>query len=274
MKLSIVLSTQPASFSALAYKGELETNILKIANLGYDGVELAVRDPRLLDSQYLSRLLSEHNLEVPAVGTGQAYGEEELSFTHPEEKLRRQAVERIKAQIDFASHFKAQVIIGLIRGRVEDGVSREKAEHWLFEALSECANYASSVGVKLAMEPINRYETNLIVTVAEGLHLIERIGSESLGLLMDTFHMNIEEPSLEASIRAAGDKIFHCHVADSNRWYPGAGHVDFRRIVEVLGETGYDGYLSAEILPRPSPDVCAEQAIANMRSILKQVAKA
>lgn len=267
MKLSIVLSTQPATFSAVAYKGQLETNIAKIANLGYDGVELAVRDPGLLDADHIKKVLTDRNLEAPAIGTGQAYGEEGLSFTHPDEKIREQAINRIKAQIDFAFNFKAQVILGLIRGRFGDTVSRKQALEWLTEALKECANYASRKNIKLAVEPINRYETNLVSTVSEGIGLIEKADADNLGLLLDTFHMNIEEPSIEDSIRKAGNRLFHFHLADSNRWYPGAGHIDFKKVVEILKQIGYKGFLSAEILPLPDSDTCAEKTVAFMRRI-------
>ncbi len=271
MKLSIVLSTQPASFSALAYKGELETNVAKIAALGYDGVELAVRDPKLLDVVHVEKVLARNSLEVPAIGTGQAYGEEGLSFASPDSKIRRKAVARIKSQIDFARHFDAVVILGLIRGRTEDNISEEQAYDWVIEALKECSGYAAQRNVKLAMEPINRYETNLIVTVKEGLELIKKIGSDNFGLLLDTFHMNIEEPSIEESIRAAGDRIFHFHVADSNRWHPGAGHLDFRRIIQVLHDIGYNNYLSAEILPFPDADSCAKETIEFLTPIVRQL---
>lgn len=268
MKLSIVLSTQPASFSALAYKGELETNLAKIANLGYDGVELAVRDPKLLDAGHVSRMVEQNGLEVPAIGTGQAYGEEGLSFTHSDATIREHAIERIKSQVDLAVAYSAIVILGLIRGKVETGVQRDQALDWLVEALRECANYASPKNIKLALEPINRYETDLIITVSEGLKLIEKVGADNFGLLLDTFHMNIEEPSIEQSIRNAGNRIFHFHIADSNRWYPGAGHLDFKRIVEVLDNINYAGYLSAEILPLPNPDTCAQETKKTMSGLL------
>ncbi len=269
MKLSIVLSTQPASFSALAYKGELERNLAKIAELGYDGVELAVRDPRLLDVAELQKKLAAHGLQVPAIGTGQAYGEEGLSFSHPDPHIRDQAVERIQHQIDLAAHFDAVVILGLIRGRAaEAGVEPEQAYTWMVEAIRNCAEYADTKNVRLALEPINRYETDLINTVAQGLALVEDVGSQRFGLLLDTFHMNIEEASMEQSIAAAADRIFHFHVADSNRWHPGAGHLDFGRIVAALQGAGYQGFLSAEILPQPDPDTAARKALEQMRAIL------
>lgn len=269
MKLSIVLSTQPASFSALAYKGELATNVAKIANLGYNGVELAVRDPKLLDAAHVSNIVRTNGLEVPAIGTGQAYGEEGLSFTNSDENIRERAIERIKSQIDLAVELRAVVILGLIRGKVETDIQREQAYGWLVEALQECANYAVPKKIKLALEPINRYETDLIITVSEGLELIEKVKADNFGLLLDTFHMNIEEPSIEQSIRRAGDRIFHFHVADSNRWYPGAGHIDFRQVIEVLEDIGYNGYLSAEILPLPDADSCAKETMAFLTPIIR-----
>ena len=96
MKLSIVLSTQPASFSALAYKGHWEENIGKIKALGYDGVELAVRDPGLLDLPLLKSVLAQNGLIVPAIGTGQAFGEDGLSFTNTDAAIRRRAIERVQ----------------------------------------------------------------------------------------------------------------------------------------------------------------------------------
>jgi sugar phosphate isomerase/epimerase len=268
MKTSIVLSTHAASFSAVAYQGDFEANVGRIAALGYDGIELAVRDPGLLDVGLVQGALARHGLAVPAIGTGQAFSEEGLSLTDPDAGIRKQTAERIRSQVDLARLFGAIVIIGLIRGRVQSGVSREQAMDWLETGLGECAGYAGQQGVRLALEPVNRYETDLIVSVSEGLSLISRIGGDNLGLLVDTFHMNIEEPSVEGSIRAAGAKILHCHVADSNRWHAGAGHLDFPSILSALDEVGYQGYLSAEVLPLPNPDECARRNIEHLRRVL------
>ncbi len=107
MKLSIVLSTQPATFSALAYKGQLAENVAKIAAQGYDGVEIAVRDPKLLNTSEVIEITSEHGMVIRAIGTGQAFGEEGLSFIHPKAEIREQAIERIKSQMDLASEEKS-----------------------------------------------------------------------------------------------------------------------------------------------------------------------
>jgi len=265
LKLSIVLSTQPASFSALAFKGQIAENIAKIKSLGYDGVELAVRDPAALELSALNSLLAKHHLPVPAIGTGQAFGEEGLSFTHPDAAVRRKAIDRIKSHMSLADSLGAIVIIGLVRGKKGSDTSDEQTEHWLVGALTECASENETV--KLAIEPINRYETDLVNTVASGLKLVDTIGLDNVGLLLDTFHMNIEEPSMVESMVAAGERLFHFHVADSNRWYPGAGHIDFNAILNTLNSVGYRGFVSAEILPLPDPDTAAIRTIEYMRGI-------
>jgi sugar phosphate isomerase/epimerase len=267
MKLSIVLSTHATRFGDVALKGDFQANIAKIAGWGYDGVELAIRNPRLVDPDELVRVVASHGLSIPAIGTGQAWNDEGLSYTDPDPVVRAAAIERTKSHIPLAARVGATIIIGLLRGIVKPGVDHAQAMDWLVEALQECCAAARPPGVRIALEPLNRYETSLIARVSEGLDLIAHIGADNMGLLLDTYHMNIEEPIIEDSIRAAGDHIFHFHVADSNRWYPGAGHLDFRSILDALFETGYQGYVSGEFMPVPDPDTAAERAIAYLRQL-------
>ncbi len=266
MNLSIVLSTQQTQFQAATLSGSLEANCAKIAALGYQGVELAIRDPRLVDLDGLASLADRYELRVPAIGTGQAWGEEGLSFTDPDPAVRQAAIERIQSHIPVAARFGAVIIIGLIRGLVRPGIETSQAMSWLIEALQACSQAASPAGVRLALEPINRYETTLINSAAQGLDLIEAVGADNFGLLLDTFHMNIEEPSIEASIQTCGSRIFHFHVADSNRWYPGAGHLDFHSILNRLYATNYTGFVSGEFLPKPDADTAAREAIQYLKS--------
>ena len=266
MKLSIVLSTQPASFSALAYTGSIEENLAKIKNFGFDGVELAIRDPNELDFPEIENLLKSNDLVVPAIGTGQAYGEDGLSFTHSDTTIRQQTVERIISHMQIAEKLNAVVIIGLIRGQNITGMGKELAERWLIDALRNCAS--ENKNVKLAIEPINRYEIDFLNNVTESLQFLDRLNMENVGLLLDTFHMNIEEPSIPESILAARERLFHVHVADSNRWYPGAGHIDFQEVIQTLDTLGYHNFLSGEILPLPDPDSSAKKMIEFFRKIL------
>jgi sugar phosphate isomerase/epimerase len=267
MKLALVLSTHAAKFDAVAYKGDFEANVEKTAALGYDGVELAVRDPALIDSREVMHSVARHGLAIPAIGTGQAWGEERLSFTDPQPQTRQKAVDRIAAHIQLARAAGSQVIIGLVRGILQPGVSLSQAREWMLAAFRSSAAAAAAAGVRLVLEPLNRYETPLINTAREALDFLDLVGADNLGLLLDTFHMNIEEPSIEESIRICGQRIFHFHVADSNRWYPGAGHLDFRAILSALLATGYQGFISGEFMAKPEADLAAQKAVEFLRGL-------
>lgn len=267
MKYSLVLSTQITRFEAATLTGDLEANIARIAGWGYEGVELAIRDPSLVDIETLAAVIDNHGLRVPAIGTGQAWGEEGLSFTSDDPAIRHSAIARIKSHIPLAKRLNAVIVIGLIRGITPAGQPHAQSMAYLVDALKECAGKAALCGVRFALEPLNRYETDLIHTVRQGLDLIERVDLPNFGLLLDTFHMNIEEPDMLESIRACGSKLFHFHVADSNRRYPGAGHLDFETLLRVLKAAGYDGFVSGEFMPLPDAVTAAEQCIRFLRQI-------
>jgi sugar phosphate isomerase/epimerase len=257
MKPSLIIPVQdPTPYSPVASVTDLKANLARAAIAGYEGVELAITDPGKVDAGSMKELLERHGLTLSAITTGQAYGLEGISFTAPEEEPRRKAIERIKRHARLARKFDADavVIIGLIRGERGDRVGRRQ----LREALQECAGEDSRV--KFALEPINRYETGLINTVEEALGLLDEIGLANVGLLFDTFHANIEERSLAESIRLAGKKLLHVHIADSNRFAPGYGHLDFGEIGDALREVRYQRFCSLEALARPTPDACMEES--------------
>ena len=268
MKFSVVVSTHQASFEAVSFKGQIHESLAAVAAAGYDGAELAVRNAAEVDGPALGATARRLGLEIPAVGTGQMWGEERLSLTAVDQSVRATAISRVKEHIALAAQLDAQVIIGLVRGVFPEAQHREASRQWLVEGLRELGAAADAQGVRIAIEAINRYETAYVNTVAEGLELLKTVGSDALGLLLDTFHMNIEEPSMEESIRSCGDRIFHFHVADSNRWYPGAGHIDFASLLGVLQETGYSGWVSGEFLPRPDGPTSIRKGIAHLQSIV------
>lgn len=268
---SIVLSCQATRFEAATFQGDFEANLSKVSNIGYTGVELAIRAPREMDYPTLYGLLDKFRLIVPAIGTGQAWGEEKLSFTDPDTAIREKAIQRVMDHIPSAAKLKAHIIIGLLRGKIQPGVDREKAESWLVTALQRCAKAADEEGVTLCLEPINHYETSLINTVDGGLDLIKKVGANNFGLLLDTYHMNIEEASMTQAIQKAGRRIFHFHVADSNRQHPGAGHIDFQDILQALFTVGYNGFISGEFLPVPDALTGAERSIKFLNNTQKRI---
>jgi sugar phosphate isomerase/epimerase len=262
----IVVSTSETKFSALAFKENTGESIAKIAALGFDAVELAVRDPNLINFDELSEIIRKNKLPVTAIGTGQAYGEEGLSVTDPDPVIRRSAIKRIKDQMDFAYKLgKPQVIIGLIRGAAKTGMSMQTAEKYFVEGVQECADYKPEV--VLTLEPINRYETNLYNDTASMKKVIDKIGRNNVKILFDTFHMNIEEPDMIQAVCDSKDYISYFHIADSNRWAPGCGHINFQDIITALKKINYNNAVSAEILPEPSPEESARLTINYLKKL-------
>ncbi len=265
MKLGVVVNATPNA-TRLAADMPLERALALASSVGFHGVELAVANPRDVDVTALRGLLAAHALEVPAIGTGAAY-REGLSLSHPDAARREGAVARLRAHVDLAALLGADVIVGLICGRASDGIPREDALSSIRDHLRAVGEYAAPRRVRLLLESLNRYETDLLNTVAEALTIAEASG-ENVGLLADTFHMNIEEASMDESIRGAGRRIWHVHVADSNRWAPGRGHLDFRALVKALGEVGYRGYLSAEMMNVPDAATAYSSTYTHLAPLL------
>jgi len=222
------------------------------AGMGYDGLELHISDPRMADVSFFRELALGHGLEIPAIGTGPTYTSHGISFLSSP-SVRKKAVDRLQEYVKLARDLEADVIIGLIRGRLLGGrFTRCRAWRTIQDCLLRSASVAEQHDVTLAIEPINRYETDLINTVAEALKMASDVGSRSVKIMADTFHMNIEETSIADSLRRSAGRLAHFHVADSNRLAPGKGHIDFASIISELRGIDYKGCLSAEILPEPS----------------------
>lgn len=120
------------------------------------------------------------------------------------------------------------------------------------EGLVQCDRAANENNVHLVLEAINRYETSLLNTASDVVRLIDSERLAATGLLLDTFHMNIEEQSIRDSIRNNSSRIGHFHIADSDRWPPGHGHLEIHELLRVLENSGYTGWVSAETLPKPN----------------------
>jgi len=269
MKIGIAVAPQEALPSAfVVFRENLEVSIRKAQVLGYDGVELALLHPGQIDADRIERLLKECGLEIPMISSGQVFAEGGLCLTNPDQEIRDRAVSRIKGLIDQAQRFRSMVNIGRVRGPLELGNRRQESVDRFLDALNEVAEYAQLKGVDVALEPINRYEINFINLVEEAVEVIRLINHPNIKVMPDVFHMNIEERSIEASLAAYKDYICYVHFADSNRHAPGMGHLNFPSIIFTLKAVGYRGYVTAEILPHPSPDEAAAQAARYLRALL------
>ena len=261
MKIGIAVAGREALPSAfVVFRDELCRCVDRAANLGYDGVELALLRAEEVDIPRMKERLSATGLEIPCISSGQVFAADRLYFTHPDAAVREAAVTRIIGMIYLAGEFGARVNTGRVRGLVHEGESTETAKERYMACLHRCADVAESVGIELIVEPVNRYEVNFINNCAEGLDIVKAAGRQCIKLMPDLFHMNIEDVSFRQIFESAREYISYVHVADSNRLAPGWGHLPFDEIFQILSDIGYDGYLTAEILPKPEPDQAAAQA--------------
>jgi sugar phosphate isomerase/epimerase len=233
--------------------------------LGFDAIELFPPGPDAVDAAELKALLDDTGLSLAAVGTGAGWVKHKLSLTAADPDTHAQAMQFVRRMIDFAAVFDAPVIIGSMQGRAADAASHATTMGYLAEALLNLGLHANRYGLPLLYEPLNRYETNLVNRLDDGVKLVSGLASGNVKLLADLYHMNIEEADLPAALRAAAGHVGHIHFADSNRRAAGLGHTAFAPVVAALREAGYAGYLSAEVLPLPDPHAAAKQTIESFK---------
>jgi sugar phosphate isomerase/epimerase len=268
MKLAYTISASPTRFAAVAQGRDLTASIRHLAEVGFAGVELAIRDPAQVALDGIVEATARAGVIVPAIGTGQAYLEEGLSLAAADPEVRDGAAARLEAHLDGAERLGALLIVGLIHGPIPPEADRARATEWLLAGLGRVARAARPHGVRIVIEPVNRYESNWLHTVGEVMDLLARLGEDNVGVLPDTFHMNIEEADLREALRRARPRLWHVHVADSNRRAPGSGHLDFAGVVAELAGAGYEAAVSAEIIQEPTFEVAAAQTFRTMAPLL------
>jgi D-psicose/D-tagatose/L-ribulose 3-epimerase len=214
----------------------------KVREMGFDIIEICIEDPATIDASRINDALKENDLSATVCG---AFGPDRDASSE-ENSVRANAAKYLETCIDAAQKFGAPVVAGPMYSAV--GKTRllsrdERAKQWSLavETLKPVADYAGQRGVQLAIEPLNRFETDFINTVEQGLDLLGRIDASNVGLLLDTFHMNIEEKDIAKTIRSAGSKVFHFHTCENDRGTPGTGHVEWKEVVTALRDINYQG---------------------------------
>jgi len=250
--------------------GTLEEKLAKAARWGADGIELMTCNPRELDASRIVKLCEKYALSVAAAASGAITLTTGYTLLNADAFASKQAKIRLYDLIDFAAKIGAPIVtIGSFRGKLvwEANDAREK----LIRILREAAEYAHTQNIRIALEALNRYEGDILNNHKEGLSFLDEVDHPALGLLLDTYHVNIEEASYTEPFRRTfqAGKLFHVHLGDNNRLPPGKGLIDFPAIVSTLQECGYTGFLSAELLAKPDPDTAARETLTYMRSLLE-----
>jgi 5-keto-L-gluconate epimerase len=271
MQTSVTAAVHAGKGAPILLRGPIEESFRTASRLGYSGVELHLAHPDEVDRQEVKRLCHQYGMLVPTISTGMAASRERMSFSDPGAAVRQKAVDCIDRYIDAAAGIGSAVTIGLMYGsHGGDAAEVSSRATESEECLRQCCQYAKSKGVVIFLEAINRYEQNQNNTIDEVIERIERIGCANLKLLADTFHMNIEERDIVLSLKRSAGYLGHVHLADSNRQAPGHGHLTMSPVFQALGEIGFQGHISFEVLPIPDSVQAAQDAIAFCRNIAKE----
>lgn len=237
------------SYDALVYADEpIETSIRRVAKYGYDAIEL-VGEPAQHDTAEVRRLCADAGIAVSSICSIFFGPERDLVALDP--GMRRKGVEYAKSVVDFAAETGAPTVnlAPSPVGKLAPVGDRQQEWDLALESLTEIADYAERASIRTCLEPWNRYETYFINRLDQALELAQAVGHANLGVMGDSFHMNIEDVEIAGSYRKAGDRLFHVHFADSQRAAPGAGHIDFAPLVQALIDIDYKGYIAFELLP-------------------------
>jgi sugar phosphate isomerase/epimerase len=271
MKLAGITQLADAHLAPFAlWTGSFEERAQKAKRMGYDGLELVIRDPASLDLKGIKKVLDDHDLTAPQLVTGEMNIADGLHLVTPSDDVFQKAQSRIRSVIEMAAFLGAYVNIGSFRGRLNSLEKNLSGHQIALERIGKLAEWAAEADVRITLEPINRFEADFIFNAEEGIQFVKELGARNVGLMMDLFHMNIEDPSIEGGLESAMETglLWHVHIADSNRLAPGRGHIDFQSVVNTLRIGNFEGYLSAEIIPEPDPDTAALETAQYMKRIL------
>jgi D-psicose/D-tagatose/L-ribulose 3-epimerase len=214
----------------------------KVKSMGFDVLEIACENPDLLDISTIKNEIEGYGLSPIMCGVFGA--DRNLCSFDPQ--VRENARKYILWMIDSAAYVGSPVVCGPMyssvgKDHLEDSEAREREWTLAVTGMRELADYAAGKGIKLALEPLNRFETDMINTVSQGLAFIKDVGQENVGFHLDTFHMHLEEKSSAQAICQAGDKIFHFHACENDRGVPGTGQVHWHEIASALKSIHYEG---------------------------------
>jgi len=221
--------------------------IYKAAELGFDAIEIAVEDVSLIDSAKIKDALKDTSLDCLVSG---AFGPDR-DIIHSDPAIRRNAKRYIEYCIDLAHDLESDLVSGPAYssvGKARYIPAEQKKREWELcrDSFKPLTRRAQERGVLIALEPLNRFETDFINLAEDAVRFAEEVGEPGLGVHLDTFHMNIEEKDIYDTIVATGKRIFHFHASENDRGTVGTGHIPWKRAAEALKQTGYDRYVVVE----------------------------
>lgn len=261
MKLGITVSTYQTTFGPIVFRdGNIRQNIQDMKALEYHGVDLFVDQKTDQELRDLRSMFEEADIEINTY-LAIFLAEKGVKLSEIDDAKRQRDVDLFREQIDSAYKIGASAIaLGFIRGDIGQDDTYEACADRLAHSLEIVGSHAEQRGIVISLEPINRYELNFINSTMEGVSFMQQYNPPGVKLLLDAFHMNIEDLDLEASLQAATGLISNFHAPGSSRLATGSGHLDYDMIISTLHKTGYSGYLTLEAFAKPDSIGCAKQS--------------
>jgi 5-keto-L-gluconate epimerase len=247
---------------------EFDGDLACMKKAGYHAVELQIADPALFDEDRVGRSLERAGYAMCAFQTGSTYSTRGNCLCTADDTVRRRTVELLKSFVDLAARWNAVIVFGSLQGRLRDEPDRRAGEARIRDALQEVGEYAAERRAIIAFEPVNHGEVGFHNTMAEAAGLVRRLNLPSLRLMIDTFHVNIEERDVLAPLAGIRDVLAHVHLSETNRDVLGAGHWPTAGFLTRLAEIGYSGHCSVGVYnTRRSRRECIEQCMAELNRI-------
>lgn len=272
MKLCCTVSTGPIGFGPVLFReGNLKNALSAAARIGFDGTDLFIHEQlsaaRVRD---LRRMLDGEGL-ICGMVAGIWMAASEVDLAQSDEHRRRDSIDAVRAHLDTVALLGGGAPIGFIRGRRGDR-SAARYEAILAESVHILMKHCSLSSTPMYLEPINRYEIDSFPTVASTLSFLREFDLHHVSVLVDLFHMNIEDPSIPQALKQANGRIGHVHAADSNRRVPGRGHIDFAGVLRCLRHARYTSAISIEALVDSNAEAEAEEGLTVLRDALARSA--
>lgn len=234
--------------------------LARIKKYGFDGVELPLFDAEDTMLRRVGQELDNLGLARTAV----CVCTPEANPISPDAAVRRAAVDHLKQRIDWCVTAGVELLCGPFHSALGALCGRGRTEEewqWCVEVQREAARYAQQAGVKLSVEPLNRFEVYFLNTAADANRLVAEVDNPAYGYLYDSFHANIEEGDVYQSVVNNAVGINHVHISENHRGTPGTGHVHWTETFGALRSVNYDGWLTIEAFGRALPELAAATCI-------------
>lgn len=268
--MSGTATTNPLGVHALVWVGDwsapsIQRAVSATTAAGYDLLEIPVLDPSSIDTSLTRKLLDKHGLGA-ACSLGLT---RDADISSEEPDVVQRGEERLGAALAAASKLGASYLGGILYSALDkySGPATARGRANAVACLGRLAERARKQDIRLGLEVVNRYETNLVNTATQAMELIEAIGEDNVFVHLDTYHMNIEESNFAAPVHECGDRLGYVHIGESHRGYLGTGTVDFASFFDALGDIGYSGTITFESFSSEVVDPMLSNTLAVWRNL-------